>query len=544
MITGSTQLHGSYAPVGWPANDTDGDGLANFRRGYLLVLGISLFIQLAFFRDTPDNWTATLLAGASSYIGIVYALDGRRFRFQPISALILMFFTLTATSGAVIVKTIEWTPLVERLLVPKLTFSVLLCSQLTLIAADALYVRSRWLQGARLALSSRVFTRLGLMTWPTDTQLWALGVLGCVSLVLTGTDFESAASFGAANAGQKVLRAFQFFKFAPFLIPFRGALSGLPVRSSRNYLPIAAYFVLLVIVSFATNSRSTFADAIPTIGVCMLIAASFGHLRLSEVSKPKLIFWAVVAVLGALLLSRVALAMVVVRDYRYNLDAASLMKMTLEALTNNEWLEAAKAKMDSGVNIGNYSEDYVNSRFFARFLLTKFHDNIFYYFSLFGDDHIAAYREFLSQRFAANFPEPLLKLFGISINKEDLIISNGDYIVYMIDGWGLGGFKTGSMIAEIWGVFGWRFPIVLFFSAVPLYLFYDALCGTSQVGRRVLSPLILLLIWNLCGTTAGFGLGAESITALLGGIIRGIPQNVVIYLIAIYAVRKLLPGRQ
>ena len=41
---------------------------------------------------------------------------------------------------------------------------------------------------------------------------------------------------------------------------------------------LGAYFVLLVGISFATNSRSTFADAVPTIGICVLLAKGLGRI--------------------------------------------------------------------------------------------------------------------------------------------------------------------------------------------------------------------------------------------------------------------------
>jgi hypothetical protein len=515
------------------------DTLKWARQGYCGLVIAAAVLQVVAFSGTEDNLLSTLIAFASSLIGIAYSLNTRRFQLQPISALILLFYTTTSTSGALIIKSIEWSPLADRLSVPLTTFSVLAATQVLLLAADRLYLRLRPLQATRDFISTRVLQRIGVMDWPPDWHLWLLGGLGCVSVLLTGTDYESGASFGLASAGDKVIRAFGFFKFAPFLIPFRNALSGTPTHARAPVVPLAAYFVGLVIISFATNSRSTFADAVPTIGICMLIGSAWGLFSLRHIPKAKLILGAIGALIAIALLSRVALAMVVVRDYRYSVDVGMLVKMTLEALGNDEWLAAAKAKMDSAVNVGNYSETYVDSRFAARFLLTKFHDNILYYFSLFGPDHIGIYKQFMSDRLFATLPDPLLRLFGLSINKEDLVVSNGDYIVYIIDGWGLGGFKTGSMIAEVYAVFGWLFPLVILVNALLLFVFHDAFVGTARSGRKVISPLMLLLIWNLVGTTAAFGLGAETVTAIPAGIVRGLPQNVLMYLIATSLVRGL-----
>lgn len=511
--------------------------LRPLRQGYCALVVVAAILQFIFFWRTEDNLLATLLALASSWLGIVGALNGRRFRAHPISALILLFYTTTATSGALLVKTFEWSPLADRLTVPLLTFSVLFATQLVLLAADNVYMRAPPLHAIRGFVTRRILLPTGVMRWPGDAQLWMLGLLGCVSVMLTGTDYESGASFGIASAGEKLIRAFGFLKYAPFLIPFRDALSGAPSRVRLPLVALCLYFALLVGISFATNSRSTFADALPTIGICLLIAQALGRVDLRRVPPTRLLLFAVAAVIAAFVLSRVALAMVVVRDYRYTVDVDMLVRMTIEALFDNEWLSAAKAKMDVATYVGDYSETYVDSRFAARFLLTKFHDNIFYYLSLFGEDHTRHYKEFMLDRLMATLPDPLLRIFGISINKQDLVISNGDYIVYMIDGWGLGGFKTGSMIAEVFSVYGWAFPIVMATSALMLFVFHDAFATPTGPGRLAVSPLILLLIWNLVGTTAAFGLGAETVTAIPAGIARGLPQNIFAYVIAIALVR-------
>ena len=516
------------------------DLLQPIRLAYCAGLIGAALVQTAFFFRAEDNLLATLLATVASLVGVYHALDGERFRAHPVSALILLMYTTTSTAAALLVKSLEFAPLVDRLEVPVTTYSVLLIGQIAVLAADRVYLRSKALQDFRRLLSRRVIARVGVMRWPLDGELWILGFLGCASVILTGTDYESGASFGVAGAGMKLIRALGFLKFAPFLIPFRNGLSGEPGPVRLPLLALGAYFVMLVGISFATNSRSTFADTIPTIAIFALISRSQGLLDLRRIGPGTLIAAAIIGLLAGVALSRVSLAMVVVRDYRNTLDVGSLVRMTVEAFFNTEWLESAKARMEASVYLGNYSETYVDGRFFARFILTKFHDNVLYYFSLMGPDQIAAYADFMRDRLAGTLPDPLLRIFGIALDKSDLVVSNGDYVVYLVDGWGLGGFKTGSMVGEVWGVFGaWLFAPVMFVSALLLFVFHDAFVMVTRHQRLAFSPVILLLIWNLCGTTAAFGLGAESVTAIPAGIVRGLPQNVLFYMLATYGLRLL-----
>ncbi len=519
--------------------DRPRDELRAFRHGYSALVVLAAALQALFFWRVEDNLESVAIVLVSSLLGIGYSLRGARFRSQPISALILLFYTTTATSGALLVKCLEWAPLVDRLTVPLMTFEVLFACQLTLLAVDQIYLWAQPLRAVRSWLTHRAALPLGLFRWPTSFELWLLGFIGLVSVALTGTDYESAASFGMAGVGGKLIRAFGFLKYAPFLIPFRDALSGFPSRVRMALLPLGGYFVALVIISFATNSRSTFADAIPTVGVCLLLAAGLGRIDLKRVPPARLLAFVLIAALGSILLSRIALAMVVVRDYRSTVDVGALINMTFEALFNSEWLEAARSKMDSSINVGDYSETYVDSRFFARFLLTKFHDNIVYYFSLMGPDQAASYKQFMIDRLWGTLPDPLLHLIGVDIDKQDLVVSNGDFVIYLVDGWGLGGFKTGSMMGELYGVFRYAFPLVLGVAALAVFLVYDAFVMPTAAGRLAFSPLVLLLIWNLVGTTASIGLGTESVTQIPSSILRGLPQNVVMYLIACTVVRGL-----
>ena len=98
--------------------------------------------------------------------------------------------------------------------------------------------------------------------------------------------------------------------------------------------------------------------------------------------------------------------------------------------------------------------------------------------------------------------------------------------------------KAGSMMSEVVGVFGWASPLVMIASALMLFVCYDSLVMPTALGRVAFSPLVLLMIWNLCGTTAAFGLGAETVTAVPSGIIRTLPQNVLAYALAVWVIRQ------
>ena len=54
-------------------------------------------------------------------------------------------------------------------------------------------------------------------------------------------------------------------------------------------------------------------------------------------------------------------------------------------------------------------------------------------------------------------PDPILRQLSMQIDKRDLIVSNGDYIIYHVDGRGPGGFETGPIISEVVRVYDCAF---------------------------------------------------------------------------------------
>ena len=96
------------------------------------------------------------------------------------------------------------------------------------------------------------------------------------------------------------------------------------------------------------------------------------------------------------------------------------------------------------------------------------------------------------------------------------------------------------MIAEAFGFFGWWFPVVIIGSGLLLFVFHDAFAMATPYGGMAVSPLVLLLIWNLCGTTAAFGLGAETVASVMSGVVRNLPQNALIYALAAWAAHQVV----
>jgi hypothetical protein len=176
----------------------------------------------------------------------------------------------------------------------------------------------------------------------------------------------------------------------------------------------------------------------------------------------------------------------------------------------------------------------VASPLIARLVETKFHDNALYFGSQVGAKGEEKLRDITGDFFWAALPDPALKSLEIDVDKKDLKFSMGDYISHLGGGGELGGFKTGSGFAQGNILFGYFFPLIYLLICPILFLAHDLLSYRSANGRVFLSTLGMLGIWKLFQ----YGISAESLQYIFMGVVRGLPQNIILYLVIFHMARS------
>lgn len=516
--------------------------LLTVRLSLLALYGVSAAIQLLILSGTTQELASVALVSLGAIGGGIYCLNGRVISTHPVSTILVLSFSFCSMGGALLVKTLEGASVAEGLNQPCETFLMLALAMGVMIASHFFYCRSILLSNARAYLSDRVLHPLGTFRWPTDRELWVVGLIGLASVLYIGGERPGGPEFGTGVLGEKLLAPFRMLKFAPFLIPFAGLFSGDSLRAEKKtpLLTLSAYFVCLVLSSFATNSRSDFAEVIPTLAVLMLIAIALGHWSRLRIRSSHLLATAVAGVVALAVLSRLALAMVAVREFRTKVSADELIRITFDAFFNSSWLDSARARIEASAASSGYSEFYVENPFLSRLIVTKFHDNVFYYSAMLRDIDINSLRQVLVDKLVLVLPEPVALALGFSLNKLDYFWSSGDFVFALAQGHGLGGFRMGSMIAELYAGFGWMFAPLLTSVVIVVFLVHDAFVTRSIKAQVLVSPIILLLIWTAAGTTGAYGFNGESAVNTLGAILRVIPQFVLTFLVAGLAAKSLV----
>ncbi|PZP34339.1 MAG: hypothetical protein DI603_05100 [Roseateles depolymerans] len=497
-----------------------------------LLLGVAVLVLAALVAQmvigpSAENIGVACIVTASSLSILLYIYWTRALDTHPLSTYALFGFCFTTQMGALLFQSGGGEAITRYLRQPGTTFGWLAAYQWTAMAAHAAYrVFSERRAGAnpRFAFSEGPLRRLlrviGLYSAPSPGVLWAVSVFGLFGILFGGIP----------NTMGKVFHGMSFLAWAPFLIPiFIVEYGASYARPSRQLPFVAAYTVFIAVLAMAANARAMMLSGLMTVSLFLALTA----LRSQARFKPKFLVYGVVLAAGLAVLSYpvndLVTAMRIARKDRGHIDIFRMVENTLYNFQRDDLLKAERSAGQFISLNSNYDELYFNSELEGRLVETKFHDNALY----FGSRLSAADNERLLETTAdflwAILPQPVLDKLGVDLAKKSVFFSMGDYMSYLGATGKVGGFRTGSGVAHGLALFGEAFLPVMFLLFFVVFWSIDLLAYALPSGRVAVSALGLLGIWPLFQ----YGICTESITGLLSYIVRGLPQNVLIYTVAI-----------
>lgn len=504
--------------------------VAKARWGTAFLILLCTMLQLAI---SPDM-TNMFCAGTAGLIGtwaFTYCTDPRRTERFTISTLMVLGFQVHSSLAALIVQTFAWKPITFNLEAPVATFFFLALLQIWAVALHWFYAQSRVMRIATTAIRQRMFAPLGLYHSPTKGQLWWMGLLGSFASWYTNADRWGEDNFG--DIAFKLLAGLSQLSVAPFLIPIASYLIDPPdQKRSVNWLALTAYCALTLYIALARNSRGVFAVNVLTVLICFAIAVVIGRFILTR----RRVIWLAVAILlspvPAGILSDLATAMVIARDDRSDISSQDLVFSTIGTYFDGEALQS-RQEADRILAEGSYNEIYVDNPLLARFVATKYIDhNIALGLSLSATGEGLA-RENTVNQLLLLLPTPVLNLFAPELDKSSSAFSSGDYYNFLVTGDELGGYRTGSSIADGFVVLGAFYVVVFATFALANFMIGDALTIQTQNGHVLLSALACICIVRFFMN----GLMDESVAVQAGNFVRALPQTVLLYALMFWLTR-------
>jgi hypothetical protein len=286
-------------------------------------------------------------------------------------------------------------------------------------------------------------------------------------------------------------------------------------------------------MGMAANARGMMLSGLMTIAIFSLLRAMRSNqpVKASQIGKFALLGLVVAAM--AVPLSDLMVAMSMARKSRATASPMKMIEDTFYYVTQPDKLKMQKDSEKLASSQSSYDETYFDNPLLGRLMETKFHDNAMYFAS-----HLAAKDEdklwdVTGDFLWATLPDPALKALKIKVDKDSLRFSMGDYLSYLGGAGDLGGFKTGSGFGQGMAMFGYFFPLIYFCLCPILFWSVDVLSYRAAQGGMLVSALGMLGIWRMFQ----YGITAESLQYLFMAVVRGLPQNIVMFLLILSMAR-------
>lgn len=504
------------------------------RLGYVVLGLLCLLVQQAFAFEDPTNTLASLIIFASCCHAAWYCLRPSLLSEFTLSTIALLGYNFTTLTGALMFQTLGMRPVTLYLNVPIETFSMLAIAQGCYTIGHWIYRKIAIFPTISSGVSQTILHPLGAFTIPSNLHLWMLGGTGLVATTITSLFLDERALFQGPIG--KFFQAFSGLIYLPFLIPLLRYFEPTGSRlRSNNWVFLTVYFLAICALGVARNSRAIIFLTLVVLCTVWALALLTGRARLPNKLGKYVVIALIFGGIGISILADIATAMVVARRHRGNVPFTELIGITAEKFFDKEALAARRSGDEARGDSINYNEAYFASPLLDRIVLTKFHDNMFYYGGMLSETGQSRLAELTLNKTISILPDPAIRLFQPDFKKLLYRPSMGDFTYYLVYKQGLGHFRTGSLVQNVFAIFGnWALAV---FSG--LFLLFSIIIESYRNWRKsglLFAPAILISL--LAAVTC---LASESIAAYVLYLFRILPQTLLIYCSLFWILRTFLP---
>lgn len=539
----SSRSHASRAASGY----ADATTLRRLRRLVWVLVLAMVILQLATAFGS-DNLAMSALLLAGNGLGYAYALRQERLRRFPLPSLMLLGYTFSYFTLPPLGQMLALQPITHHLIYPVIDEGYALLGLLALIGGHVLYARSAPLLALRNALRKHVYARTGFFREPRLLQLWLMGLLGVVAVVLVRPYAEHAGGVGHA-----VLNGLRPFVYVPYILLLLPAWSARQRVGKSHLVALLPYSAVLVVLSFITNSRAYLLMGFASLLILYAYLVAGGRLRLPRVRPRNVIALALLVLLVIGPVTQLAMAMVVVRGTRAELSPLQLVEQTWRTYRAGGVAEAyARQMQPAALQQAGVGEVYFDNLFLNRLANLRFVDNAVVNAGQLTGPQRDYFRSIEYGKVLALMPQPFIDGLGLPVDKAAVTKgSSGDFLLYAATGnsYVIGGFRQGSLLVDLEVTFEVLWPLGLVLLSALVFTFVDAWCLVSTdrqtgVWSVRFNPLVIGMLFSLTFMFTSAATGTESLAGLLGVPMRGWLQIAMLYAVAYWGSRVLTGWRR
>lgn len=500
-----------------------------------IIIFICIILEM-FIWPSINNFFGCLMTAISWFVFSKIGLNEKVIREHSFAWLVFVSMSLYRILP-LIATLLEGHSIGYNFVVPLSTY----CGEtlLYLISALAFYLAIN--TKSSFLLLKRILFRCNFYESVSNKTLWILGVCG-----LIGKIYVTINHIEYGNIIGKTIVGFTFFQYAPILICFPKLIGDININKIFVFNKKSViYLILLVIFSFATNSREAMLEPIGTFVLLLFLSYINSPKNVRHSIKKKYIIGGVLVILFVIpVINDISLAMLYNRQYRNDSSRTELFMKTFNTFRDQKKMDELRALKDKKeldaiitVTSKDWSETYVSNFALNRYCNLKVTDNTLYHAKKVGFANKQMFDDFWTE-IAALLPTPVLNYLGIEYDKN-IRYSRGDklkalssnrhpFVSYLVT----------SHLADGLVTFGFWYFLIEFLLFYVRFLFLDTFLFKYK-GRVHYSIFGLITIFSFLAMFRHAGGCCDSLSYM----VRGYWQDIILFILGFNLLKNIFYKR-
>lgn len=301
------------------------------------------------------------------------------------------------------------------------------------------------------------------------------------------------------------------------------------------------YTMIIFLMSFGTNSRYALITPFGIFTILYFLSICKSKMTFIEIIHPKRVIALVLIVfIGLSTVDKVSNAMIQVRNLREDVSFIELISLTYEAMTSinaKDIYDILEVKEPSRYQDG-WTEEYLDNFMLNRYANMRISDETLYLANRLDDSQLKIMRSDFYDRIIICFPNPVIKMFGSDLNKDDFKNSRGDILNYYAGKgsiYTLGNYIVTSHLADGLIQFGTLYFLIQFILWLIVFRLLDSMCYRFE-GETYYSLFGLLSVFTILGMYRN----ANGCLQDIAYIIRYFWEDAFFFIIAFFLARSIV----
>ena len=500
---------------------------------FFFLLLISTFLQL-FLLSNYENIYSILWLLLSNLIIYFYCFYKKNILEFPLSTFSLIFVNFYSNSGAIFFKSFLLDSIDKNLYSPNFTFAYLFLFNFLLIIFHFIYKNLFFLNILKKNLR-KVFFLIKLDKYNSKEYLYFIGYItiffGAFSITYLNEFIWRTSSLGPNLLGD-LLNGLKILNISPFIVLYTFKIYEYDLKK-EDYLKLLIFFLAALYLSLGLNSRSVFFDIFFTGLLIYCYFVFTGIIEIKVLRFNKIFFVLLISILLSNYIDRFSNSYLQVRDYRNNINPIQNIKnhFNFFNVKKNDYLKTRNAEISSQI----FREDYYEINFLNRINVVKATDNIIYAKKYLTSDQIEKIIDYEFNKIISILPGPLIAIFNPQFNKTLYFNTITSTIYKEVDRLYVGGKSNGIVfgILYLYEDF-WMFLLFIFALLISF-----TLIDSFFISNKSYFIIIFILLYLTSGGLINV-ISSGSVADMLGVLIRGIPQSIILYVLICKFYQKIL----